>query len=242
MSPVSRFVLSRFGCPATAIALVMYSALAAQAQTAIPEETHAIGRIDFAKANLPPATVEVELGPGMIGDLLGLGKAAIGGVAQTLVESPDGSDTNKLAAEQLAAVQEIVQISSEVVQEVRVRVYENGPTDLASNFTEQLKSAHWNTVVKVHDGDDKVQLSLIREQGAIRGAFVVAADGDDMVLVNVVCNISPENVKTLTSKATQIGMDNGLQRVLEQKLKHLHHHSHSNHQHAQVSHHASHQK
>ena len=240
MSPVSRFVLSRFGCPATAIALVMYSAIAAQAQTASTHETHAIGRIDFAKADLPPATVEVELGPGMIGDLLGLGKAAIGGVAQTLVDSPDGSDTTKLAAEQLAAVQEIVQISSQVVQEVRVRVYENGPTDLATKFAEELKAGQWNTVVKVSDGDDNVQLSLIRENGAIRGAFVVAADGDDMVLVNVVCNISPENVKTLTSKATQIGMDNGLQRVLEQKLRHLHHHNHRDHSHAQVSHHESH--
>lgn len=241
MSPISRFVLSRFGCPATAIALVMYSAVAAQAQHASASPTEAIGRIDFAGANLPPATVEVELGPGMIGDLLGLGKAAIGGVAQTLVESPQGSETTKLAAEQLAAVQEIVQISSEVVQEVRVRVYENGPTDLGSKFTEQLKSSNWNTIVRVHDGDDNVQLSLVRKDGAVRGAFVVAADGDDLVLVNVVCNVSPEKVKTLTAKAVQIGLDNGLQQVIEQKLKHLHHHhGHDEHHHAQVSHSESH--
>ncbi len=241
MSPISRFVLSRFGCPATAIALVMYSAVAAQAQTADAGHGHAIGRIDFAKANLPPATVEVELGPGMIGDLLGLGKAAIGGVAKTLIESPQGSESTKLAAEQLAAVQEIVQISSDVVHEVRVRVYEDGPTDLGTKFADQLQSANWNTIVKVHDGNDNVQLSLIRENGAIRGAFVVAADGNDLVLVNVVCNISPEKVQTLTAKATQIGLDNGLKQVIEQKLQHLHrHHVHAEQSHAQVSHHESH--
>lgn len=238
MSPVSRFVLSRFGCPATAIALVMYSALAANAQAVQAEQASAVGRIDFAAANLPPATVEVELGPGMIGDLLGLGKAAIGGVAQTLVESPNGSDTTKLAADQLAAVQEIVQISSEVVQEVRVRVYEDGPTDLGLKFNDQLQSANWNTIVRVHDGNDNVAISLVRQDGAVRGAFVVAADGNDLVLVNVVCNVSPEKVKTLTAKATQIGLDNGLQQMLEQKLKHLHrHHGHSGH--SQVSHHES---
>lgn len=242
MSPISRFVLSRFGCPATAIALVMYSAVAANAQSVSTDHANAIGRIDFAKAHLPPATVEVELGPGMIGDLLGLGNAAIGGVAQTLVESPQGSDTTKLAAEQLAAVQEIVQISSEVVQEVRVRVYEDGPTDLGSKFAEQLQSAKWNTIVRVRDGDDNVAISLVRENDAVRGAFVVAADGNDLVLVNVVCNVSPENVKTLTSKAAQIGLDNGLQQMLEQKLKHLHHHGHGEHRHAKVSHHESHGK
>lgn len=241
MSPVSRFVLSRFGCPATAIALVMYSALAAGAQTVQAEQASAVGRIDFAVANLPPATVEVELGPGMISDLLGLGKAAIGGVAQTLVESPNGSETTKLAADQLAAVQEIVQISSEVVQEVRVRVYEDGPTDLGAKFADQLQSANWNTIVRVHDGNDNVAISLVRQDGAVRGAFVVAADGNDLVLVNVVCNVSPEKVKTLTAKATQIGLDNGLQQLLEQKLKHLHrHHGHSGH--SQVSHHESHGK
>ncbi|MEM8945546.1 MAG: DUF4252 domain-containing protein [Planctomycetota bacterium] len=236
MSPISRFVLSRFGCPATAIALVMYSAVAASAQSADVTQASTVGRLDFAKANLPPATVEIELGPGMIGDLLGLGKAAIGGVAQTLVESPNGTDTTKLAAEQLAAVQEIVQISSEVVKEVRVRVYEEGPTDLDAKFADQLQSSNWNTIVKVHDGNDNVAISLVRQDGAVKGAFVVAADGDDLVLVNVVCDISPENVKTLTAKATQIGLDNGLQRVLEQKLQHLHHHHSHRSAHSQASH------
>ena len=238
MSPVSRFVLSRFGCPATAIALVVYGALATNAQTVAAQEPAAIGRIDFESANLPPATVEVELGPGMIGDLLGLGNAAIGGVAQTLMDSPQGSDTTKLAAEQLAAVQEIVQLSSEVVREIRVRVYDDGPAPLRSQFANQLKSGKWNTIVRVHDGNESVELSLVRQNGAVRGVFVIGADNNDLVLVNVVCNVSPEKVKTLTAKAAQIGLDNGLQQLLEQKLRHLHRH-HGN-QHSQLSHHEQH--
>ena len=84
-------------------------------------------------------------------------------------------------------------------------------------------------------------ISLVRHEGAVRGAFVVASEGDDLVLVNVVCNISPEKVNTLIAKATQIGLDNGLQRVLEQKLRQLHRHkSHDSGQgHAQQSHQTS---
>ena len=233
MSPISRFVLSRFGCPATAIALVLYSAVATNAQTIDSAGSQAVGRIDFKHANLPPATVEVELGPGMIGDLLGLGKAALSGVAETLVESPQSSDTTKLAADQLVAVQEIVQIASEVVQEVRVRVYEDGRAELGAAFTNQLERGDWNTIVRARDGDENVELSLVRHEGAVRGALVIVADGNDMVLVNVVCNVSPEKVKALTAKAAQIGLDHGLQQVIEGKLKHLRqHHQHS---HAQLS-------
>ena len=55
--------------------------------------------------------------------------------------------------------------------------------------------------------------------GAIQGIFVTATDGDSVVIANVVCDISPENVKTLTSTATKIGMENGLAQVIEQKMK-----------------------
>lgn len=234
MSPLSRFVLSRFGCPATAIALVLYGAIGASAQIVLDEQ--AVGRVDFEKANLPPATVEVELGPGMIGDLLGLGEAAIGGVAETLSTSPQGTETTKLAAEQLMAVREIVKLASEVVQEVRVRVYEDGPAGLGTQFSEQLKSGNWNNFIRVHEGDENVEVSLVREDGALRGAFAVVKDGNDVVLVNIVCNVSPENVKQLTSKAAQIGLDHGLAQVLESKLRHLKHvHDAS---HAQVAHQA----
>ena len=236
MSPLSRFVLCRFGCPATAIALVLYSAIAASAQAQEATKNAAIGRVDFEAANLPPAAVEVELGPGMISELLGLGEAAIAGVAETLIESPQGSETTKLAAEQLMAVQEIVQLASEVVQEVRVRVYTQAPVPTDGHFANLLGTDQWQRVVRVHDGDERVQISLVRQDGAVRGIFVLGVDNNELVLVNVVCNISPDKVKLLTSKATQIGLDNGLQQVIESKLRHLH--RHQKHNHAQVSHEA----
>ncbi len=234
MSPYARFVLCRFGCPATAIALVLYGSLAASAQTVAPGTT-AVGRIDFEQAKLPPATVEVELGPGMIGDLLGLGKAAIAGVAETLIQSPQGTETTKLAAEQLIAVQEIVQIASEVVKEVRVRVYEDSPTAVGPQLTNQMRTGQWNTVVRVNDGDESIELSLVHQEGVVRGAFVNVKDGNDLVLVNVVCDISPEKIKALTSKAAQIGLDNGLQQMIEGKLEHLQRHHHHDQAHAPES-------
>jgi hypothetical protein len=40
--------------------------------------------------------------------------------------------------------------------------------------------------------------------------------------VNVVCDLSPENVKSLTSAATKIGLDNGLLMKLEAKFRQAH--------------------
>jgi hypothetical protein len=50
--------------------------------------------------------------------------------------------------------------------------------------------------------------------------FIQATDGDNVVIANVVCEVSPDNVKKLTSAATKIGLDNGLAAAIEMKMKH----------------------
>ena len=59
---------------------------------------------------------------------------------------------------------------------------------------------------------------IIYRNDSIRGAFVMAGGHGGQVLVNVVCDISPDNVKSLTSAATKIGLDNNLQQVIEMKF------------------------
>lgn len=213
-------------------AVLVCAAAAARADESSASTSAPVGRIDFAAADLPPATVEVDLSQAMFSDLFGLGDAAIAGVAESLLKSADGrSDTpgTQMAAEQLAAAQQIIRLASEVVQEVRVRVYENmeegavQSDKLMANFDEQLRNGHWENVVRIRDGDDNVRVSLLHSDGAIRGAFVVVADGSDVVLANVVADVSPENVKKLTSAAAQIGLENGLQQVLEKKMRELPH-------------------
>ncbi len=186
------------------------------------------GHIDFTSVDLPPATVEVDLSQEIFGDLFGLGDAAIAGVIESLTQSSDaqGSQATELAAGQLAAGREIIQLAKQVVREVHVRVYEklgnekNTALDLAARFDKQLASGQWDSIVKVRDGNDSAHVSFQRVEGSVLGVFVVVADGSEVVLANVVCDISPDNVKKLTAAATKIGLENGLREVIEQKLKH----------------------
>ncbi|MCA9229969.1 MAG: DUF4252 domain-containing protein [Planctomycetales bacterium] len=212
-------------------ATLLFDLATAEAQTAVSAGSETVGRIDFASANLPPATVEVDLSQEIFGDLFGLGDAAIAGIVESLSQSSDepGAETLQVAAEKLGAARQVVQLAKEVVREVRVRVYDNfseeqgSATELAHRFDEQLSNGQWDKVVRVNDGDESVNVSFLRSQGAILGVFVVVADGNDVVLANVVCDVSPENVKKLTAAATKIGLENGLREEIERKLmRHAH--------------------
>lgn len=215
----------------TVAAFLFVGVAAARVQSAGPSPSGTAGQIDFSAADLPPATVEVDLTQGIFGDLFGLGGAALSGISDSLSKSVDAhgdSDATKKAVEQLAAAEEIVQLAKEVVHEVRVRIYEDNSSELgqadsiASRFDEQMRAENWDNVVRIRDGKDSVRVSFLREAGSVRGVLVVAADGSDVVLVNVVCDVSPENVKKITSAATEIGLKNGLQQLIEQKMKHMH--------------------
>jgi Domain of unknown function (DUF4252) len=184
----------------------------------------AIGRIDFDGANLPPANVEVDVSQGMFGNLFGIGDAAVAGVSETLMKSTKGEhdDAMHMAADQLAAVRQIIGLAGKVVREVRVRAYEKTPEDLSSKFDKQLREGEWEKIVVVRKGDENARVFIIYRNDSIRGAFVMAGGHGGQVLVNVVCDISPENVKNLTSAATKIGLENGLLKELEVKFRKAH--------------------
>jgi len=154
------------------------------------------GRLDFEAANLPEAKVEVDISQDMFHDLFGIGDAAIAGVAETLMKSAagDGAKGTHLAAEQLEAARQIVQLAGAVVREVRVRAYDGLPSEggdaqkLVKPFEDQLRAAKWETLARLRDKDKMVRVSAIRGDGSIQGIFVVAIDGDKAALVNVVCD------------------------------------------------------
>jgi hypothetical protein len=231
MSRARSFMARRAGRVGAFAAVVFYVVTAAQAQESAAERADASGRIDFEAANLPPATVEVDLSQGMFNDLFGIGDAAIEGVAETLLQSAErnGGEGTRLAAEQLAAARQIMQLASDVVREVRVRVYEklpegaSAPEEIAAQFDAQLREGNWDNVVRVREDGSSVRVSVLRGEGTVRGFFVVAGENDELVLVNVVCDISPENIKKLTSAAAKIGLENGLQQLLEVKMREMKH-------------------
>jgi len=188
-----------------------------------PSDSKAIGRINFDQASLPPANVELDLSQGMFTDLFGIGDAAVAGVAETLLKANKGEhvETSRLAAEQLAAARQIIGLSAKVVKEVRIRAFEKFETDLSPHFEKQLRDGEWEKAVVLHKDKENARVYLIRQNESIRGAFVVAGNHEGQVLVNVVCDISPDNVKSLTSAATKIGIDNGLLKRLETKFRHI---------------------
>jgi hypothetical protein len=226
------WVVRNLGRCALVAAVVSFGMSAAYRQAHAAETGVAPGRIDFEAAKLPAATVEVDLSAGMFGDLVGLGEAAIAGVAETLQQATGqgrGSEGTRIAAEQLAAARELVQLARGVVHEVRVRAYKNleesgaDAGSIVTRFDEQLRQGDWETIVRVRDGDASVRVSLLRKNKAILGAFVIAAERRHLVLANIVGDVSPENVQKLTAAAATIGLENGLPQVLDAKLPRLRH-------------------
>jgi hypothetical protein len=226
MSRVRCFMARRAGSAGAFAAVVFYVVTAAQAQEATAQRANASGRIDFEAADLPPATVEVDLSQGMFNDLFGIGDAAVAGVAEALRQSAErnGGEGTRMAAEQLAAARQLIELASNVVREVRVRVYgQMPPEEIASKFDAQLREGDWENVVRVRDDDASVRVSVLRGEGTIRGIFIVAGERDELVLANVVCDISPENVKKITAAAAEIGLENGLQQILEVQMREMKH-------------------
>jgi hypothetical protein len=232
---MSLHYVSRTGWAAHVIpfAIAVLSTAAALAQPQRTPETAPVGRIDFGAANLPPANVELDLSQGMFNDLFGIGEAAAAGVAESLLKSAEGNaaaEGTRLAAQQIAAAREIIKLAREVVREVRVRVYANRGPDagtagrfetLSAQFDNQLTSGNWETVARVRQGDENARLAVLRQEGAIRGALIIAGNGRELVLANIVADVSQENVKKLTAAAATIGLENGLQQAIEREMRQL---------------------
>lgn len=222
MSQVQLHMVRRAGCIGAIAATALYAAATAHAQPAAAENGNTVGRIDFEAANLPAANVEIDLGPEMVSNLVGIGDAAVAGVAEALLRSAErnnGPEGTRLAAEQLEAARRILQLAGGVIREVRVRAYENMPDARLPNFDEQLRSGSWETVARVRKDDENVQISFVRSGDSVRGAFIVAAGKGGLVLANVVGDVSPENIKELTAAATKIGLENGLAQAIDEKMK-----------------------
>ena len=66
-----------------------------------------------------------------------------------------------------------------------------------------------------------MQVSAVRSDGAIKGLFIIASESNNLVLVNVICDISPENAKRLSTAAVKAGLQAGLDKHLEEAIKHM---------------------
>jgi hypothetical protein len=231
MSAFQHLLVRRAGAIGAFTAVILYvGVVAAYAQDASPAAAENLGRVDFDYPGAAKASVEIDLSRDMFGDLFGIGDAALSGVIEALTQSPqaqEGSEAIKQAAAQAAATRELVGIAKDAIHDIRVRIYEGlqQPSDekegVIAYYDAKLSQGGWESTVRVQDGDDKVRVSAVRANGAIKGLFIVAADGNDLVLVNVTCDLSPENAKKLTTAAVKSGLQAGLEKHLEHALKHM---------------------
>lgn len=230
MSPFQSFVARRAGALGACAAVLLYVGVATASAQESASTSNNIGRIEFDHSSSANKYVEIDLSPEMFGDLFGIGDAALAGVADALANSPqakEGAAGVKMAAEKAQAAREFVSIAKSVVKSVRVRAYEgltNAAEEQASiiaHYDSQLKSGGWENAVRAHDGNKTAQVSLVRADGAIKGVFVVASEGNNLALVNVVCDISPENVKRLTTAAVNAGLQAGIDKKLEEVVQHM---------------------
>jgi hypothetical protein len=216
MSQLFSRVIRRSRCNLGLVAVVFCIIAATHTQATIASDDASPGRLDFEAAKLPAANVELDLSEGMLGDLANIGDAAVAGVVETVLKaSQEGKNAHKdihTTAEQLEAVNQIVTLLGGVVREVRVRAYESLPEEITDAqelfkpFDHQLKSAKWETILRVRDDEQIARVSVLRRDGKIQGVFVTASDGDAVVIANIVSDISPEKAKQLTAAVTKIGL------------------------------------
>jgi hypothetical protein len=200
------------------------------------------GAVVFDSAG-PKPTVDLTLSPGMFRDLFGLGDAAVAGMIEALQRAQQqngAAEELQFGADQLQLVQQVIGEAQKFVRQVRVRVYKGSgpmgarpqrnsadvapldPAAILEQYASQLTGAGWEQVVSVQENGQRVQVSLYRSEGAVRGVFVAAhSNGGELALVNAVCELSPENVKRLTDLAVSAGLKFGLQDELRKGLEQM---------------------
>ena len=86
------------------------------------------------------------------------------------------------------------------------------------NIRKQLRTPGWNCIVRVESkdpDDEQVDVCLRHEAGKVVGMAVLAAEGDELTVVNIVGEIKPEQLGLLRG---QFGIPN-IERKLQEQNK-----------------------
>lgn len=228
---LGRFSIRSVARRAAAVALVAtistYSAFAQTEST--PTEVSPSsggGRVTLEVADLPPASVEMDLGPGLIRQFFSMGDAAVAGFLEGLSTSPDAesSDNIQFVAKQLTSARELGDVASEVVQEVHIRAWneEIDGQEVANKLIEQydatLPSNGWEPTLRARQDGELVRIYTLREGESVTGVLVVAGKRNELAVINVVGDLSPDNIQRLVSTATKIGVQLGLDKEINKGI------------------------
>ena len=95
------------------------------------------------------------------------------------------------------------------------------PAPIVSHYHQKLQGTDWDHVVRVQHESERVTVSVLRQGEAIRGLFVIVSENNELVLVNVVCDLAPDRVRQLAHRVTTVGMEFGLDKVLQDALQEM---------------------
>jgi len=144
--------------------------------------------------------------------------AAIAGFADSLGRSAGGEGTRRAAAS-LEELKHALSVAAGSLDEFRFHAFEAESADAitltAEHYDRKLTEAGWDSTLRMQKDEGLVRLYLLRDEGAIRGAFVVAGDRKGVALVNAVGDVSPENVKRLSASLGRSGKELGAHRLID---------------------------
>ena len=194
-----------------------------------PSQSYAGGRVNFDLPDIPPATVELDLGKGLIRQAVGLGDAAVAGFLEGLMTSADAksSENVEFLAQQLTSARELGDVASDVVQEVHLKVWDKLPAEsdlaqqLISHFDGELAGNGWEPALRVQDANALVRAYVHRHEDSLTGVVFIAGEGNDVALANIIGDLSPENVHKVTSTATEIAVKLGLDKEINRGVEQL---------------------
>ena len=218
--------------PRTA-ALLLVAVVASYVPTVANAEDYGRpGRVEFDYPDARPANIEVDLKHGMLSALTNIVTAAVEGMSDGLNESglreSGRGDAIRESTDILMAVREILGISSDVVHEIRVRIHQGNESNeglsrdrMVEHYRQKLLERDWENTVRFRDGSESVAVCVRRQESTIHGIFVMVSDGDELVLANVVCELTPDRIRQLTNRATKIGLKFGLADAIEEAMRDL---------------------
>ena len=91
------------------------------------------------------------------------------------------------------------------LESVRVQAFETWLADdeaeaQMASVQQRLEAASWNQIVRARDRDGKADIYLKQNGEGIQGVFVVAVDDGDVVFVNVLGDINPEEIAGIVKR------------------------------------------
>lgn len=95
------------------------------------------------------------------------------------------------------------------LESIRVQVYDTHGDDKAaaigmSSARKILETESWEQVVRVREPDNRVDIFVKQDEALIHGLAIMAVDGEEAVFINILGEISPEE---LTMVMSEIDLD-----------------------------------